>query len=340
MTGTTVIARQVWWNTSTPSFLGPIDWQNPLGSQQCTGGAPTQAIAGGRRGLEEASDDVGTSRYLVDPKYRVLSGDEYDLATIPIEEWLKDISSNDDASSMALARLAAIRMELRESLDEQLGGTWENYLERVEQSAPQRSLFEGARVQRIKALMDARMLEKASTLVNQTLKLNISDELWSYCQGQKIFGSLLAGKGAEAEEMLGAIRNVTDRIDSDQIEELERMAEGFAQGTGLLVSAEAREPGSQTISRELTPTAYALEQNYPNPFNPTTTIRYSIPEQVYVRLEVFSVLGERVAVLVDGVQSAGFKSVEFAVGNYPSGLYIYRLQAGIYSDVKKMILMK
>jgi flagellar hook assembly protein FlgD len=93
------------------------------------------------------------------------------------------------------------------------------------------------------------------------------------------------------------------------------------------------------------PSRYALEQNYPNPFNPTTVIEYQTLEAGRVTLEVFSVLGEKVATLVNGFQEAGYYQQEWngrdqSGRQVASGLYIYRLQAGDFSGVRSMVLMK
>ena len=85
---------------------------------------------------------------------------------------------------------------------------------------------------------------------------------------------------------------------------------------------------------------YSLQQNYPNPFNPVTHIRYSIPQSSRVTLKVFDILGKQVAKLVDKYQSAGEYDVIFSAGELSSGIYFYRLQAGNYTDVKKMLLLK
>jgi hypothetical protein len=89
-----------------------------------------------------------------------------------------------------------------------------------------------------------------------------------------------------------------------------------------------------------TPYTFALEQSYPNPFNPTTTIRYSIPQQVHVVLKVYNVLGKEVLTLVDEMQSGGEKSVRFDASGLASGLYFYRLQAGSFADIKRALLLK
>src|SRR5690606_328053 len=88
------------------------------------------------------------------------------------------------------------------------------------------------------------------------------------------------------------------------------------------------------------PDSYSLEQNYPNPFNPATTIRYSIPEENPVTIKVYNTLGEQVLTLVNEVQSAGVYQVTFNLVNLASGVYFYRIEAGSFVQVKKMILNK
>jgi hypothetical protein len=89
------------------------------------------------------------------------------------------------------------------------------------------------------------------------------------------------------------------------------------------------------------PGGFTLSQNYPNPFNPTTVIRYGIPEDGPVLLEVFDIIGQRVLKLVDEpMQARGFYEVSFNRGILPSGVYIYRIVSGTYVDLKKMVLAK
>ena len=88
------------------------------------------------------------------------------------------------------------------------------------------------------------------------------------------------------------------------------------------------------------PDGITLMQNYPNPFNPSTTIRYSIPERIHVVLSIFNTLGQEIARLVDEELEAGNHAVTFEAAHLPSGVYIYRLQAGESVQSKKLMLLK
>jgi hypothetical protein len=88
------------------------------------------------------------------------------------------------------------------------------------------------------------------------------------------------------------------------------------------------------------PKEISLAANYPNPFNPTTTIYYTLPEDKYVTLTVYNVLGQEVKRLVDGTENAGYKTATFDANNLQSGVYYYRFTAGNFTQVKKMLLLK
>jgi hypothetical protein len=85
---------------------------------------------------------------------------------------------------------------------------------------------------------------------------------------------------------------------------------------------------------------YSLSNNYPNPFNPSTTISYSIPELSFTTLKVYDVLGSDVITLVNEEKPAGSYEVELNANNLPSGIYFYRIQAGNFTQTKKMMLLK
>jgi hypothetical protein len=103
---------------------------------------------------------------------------------------------------------------------------------------------------------------------------------------------------------------------------------------GICIGKEAQSVNSES------PTDYILEQNYPNPFNPTTKIKYSIPNDEYVKLTIYNLLGEEVAILVDAQQAAGGYEVQFNAADLPSGIYIYRLQTNNFSSIKKLTVIK
>jgi aminopeptidase N len=88
------------------------------------------------------------------------------------------------------------------------------------------------------------------------------------------------------------------------------------------------------------PAVFELKQNYPNPFNPVTNIEYSIPKNSQVKLSVYDMTGKEVEVLVNEIKHAGRYSVSFNAMKKASGVYYYKLQAGDFTEVKKMILLK
>lgn len=95
------------------------------------------------------------------------------------------------------------------------------------------------------------------------------------------------------------------------------------------------------ISSEI-PSSYTLEQNFPNPFNPSTNIRFSIPEGRggFITLKIYDILGCEVATLVNQQLEPCTYETTFDATKISSGIYYYRLEAGVYSQVKKMVVLK
>ena len=90
----------------------------------------------------------------------------------------------------------------------------------------------------------------------------------------------------------------------------------------------------------LIPDKFSLRQNYPNPFNPSTTIEFAVPKQSMVKLSVYNLLGEKVSVLVNKELQAGHYKSVFDASSLPSGVYFYRIDAGSFTQTKKLMLLK
>jgi hypothetical protein len=123
---------------------------------------------------------------------------------------------------------------------------------------------------------------------------------------------------------------------------------GARQSGSTLIKQKA-ETEDQEVSTEnqlvAIPADYSLAQNYPNPFNPTTTFRYGMPKEGHVTLKIYNLTGQEVRTLVDDFQSAGLRSVTWDGKNdlgqsVPSGVYMYRLVAGDFVQIRKMSLVK
>ena len=104
-------------------------------------------------------------------------------------------------------------------------------------------------------------------------------------------------------------------------------------------------PSTVELNVQALPYKYDLSQNYPNPFNPTTTIKYQIPEQAKISLVVYNQLGQVVKTLVSQEQDAGYYKVRWSGDNnfgrkVASGVYLFRIQAGSFVSVKKMVFLK
>ena len=97
---------------------------------------------------------------------------------------------------------------------------------------------------------------------------------------------------------------------------------------------------SDVVEVEVVPTQFELSQNYPNPFNPSTTIRFSLPKQSQLKINIYNMLGELVRILADGNYEAGYHKVTLNAVDLPSGVYIYRIESSEFVQVKKMLLIK
>jgi len=100
-----------------------------------------------------------------------------------------------------------------------------------------------------------------------------------------------------------------------------------------------------SIDGEMLPTVFALHQNYPNPFNPTTQIKYDLPEDAFVSITIYDVMGRSIRTLMNSNQAAGYHSIRWDANNnigegVSAGMYFYMIQAGEFRSTKKMVLLK
>ena len=103
--------------------------------------------------------------------------------------------------------------------------------------------------------------------------------------------------------------------------------------------------GTLSIDEDLVPNVFALHQNYPNPFNPTTQIRYDLPEDQFVSITIYDVMGRKIRSLMNTNQDAGYHTIRWDARNdmgevISAGMYIYTIQAGEFRSTKKMVLLK
>jgi hypothetical protein len=155
-----------------------------------------------------------------------------------------------------------------------------------------------------------------------------------------------------AEDVVGFIRMAIDQVNpgyyGQLVSTLNVVEKNFklnriAPVSSAFAAKSGNGTGSEFGERNVTPavpTTYAMEQNYPNPFNPSTRISYALPSDVPVTLKVYNSIGQEVATLVDGLQPAGVHQAVWDAKGLPSGVYIYRLNAGTFVETKKMTLMK
>jgi len=114
---------------------------------------------------------------------------------------------------------------------------------------------------------------------------------------------------------------------------------GAGESDFYLVKIDA-EPTSMILNDLFQPNRFYLKQNYPNPFNPSTKIKYELPKLEKVKIEVFNLLGQKISTLLNKQMPSGLHEVEFTARDIPSGVYMYRMEAGEFTETKKLILIR
>lgn len=159
------------------------------------------------------------------------------------------------------------------------------------------------------------------------------------------------GSGGEQIGLVTIFASDTNFVDSltfgEQITDTAygRFPDGSSSWSSLDPTPGAANAELSIINEGIIPSQFALHQNYPNPFNPVTTIAFDVPEQSDVLVEIYSVTGQRVKTLVNQNVDAGFHKIMWNGTNdagvgLASGMYIYRISANNFTNVKKLIFMK
>jgi hypothetical protein len=182
-------------------------------------------------------------------------------------------------------------------------------------------------VELIDAQTKQTLLELDKLTLQQIANWNVSDSVVARPIAQSLNG--LAGKEVKVRVRLVGQRELLREPAWTEI----IYSEDSSQQRVL-----SKENGAGSLSD--IPKEFSLEQNFPNPFNPVTQIKYQLPQDVFVTLKVFDILGKEVATLSNEMQTAGFKSVNFDAGKLSSGIYIYKLVAGSYISTKKLVVLK
>lgn len=158
------------------------------------------------------------------------------------------------------------------------------------------------------------------------------DQVGSTSQTSYITNVILrSSSDPDAQPYSFHVRAVANNLLSDPSDEV------TANGDDLSPQPSIAGPGSEASLR---PTEFALEDNAPNPVRQATTIRYALPEAAAVSLTVYDAMGREVDRLVDGVKPAGFHEVQFDASELSSGIYIYRLTAGTFTETRRMVVVR
>lgn len=160
------------------------------------------------------------------------------------------------------------------------------------------------------------------------------NNLW-YLRGTSIYKSTNGG-----DNWILDYSTTYTQLDIDFPDSINGCLLGWSVGNGGSISKMTEAPVGISSSNNGIPNEYTLEQNYPNPFNPVTTINYSIPKACHVQITLYDVTGKKITGIVDEYKPAGTYSINFDASHLASGMYFYRIEAGDFAAVKKMMLVK
>jgi|GEM_PF-1464420 len=228
--------------------------------------------------------------------------------------------------------------------------TWTQFLNQIETYSSSAKLRAAATIFMTEEQIASGNYAQVFRVANQmpaVVTTMVQPDLWEYLNETKFVLLLKQGLAGQARATYSIIQSGGIQTDTSLLGMMEMLINEVAQDSANIQTvfqttniASSGDNESGLTTAQAVPSEYLLCQNYPNPFNPSTEISYCLSENVHVTLKVYNVLGEEIATLVDGFQTAGFKSVNFDASKFPSGIYFYKLVAGNYTSVKKMILLK
>jgi len=164
------------------------------------------------------------------------------------------------------------------------------------------------------------------------LAINLHDNDGNGRQASEMWGAVLLDAAWNTPKYLGTVKFLSDY-------RLQFIPENNMTGVRNDLPYDGTIPVGVEVPASL-PTEFSLSQNYPNPFNPATTIRYDVPKETHVTLAVYDILGQKVAELVNEVKLQGRYQANWNASSFSSGVYFYRIEAGSFVSVKKLMLMK
>jgi hypothetical protein len=176
------------------------------------------------------------------------------------------------------------------------------------------------------------------TSADDLLAKKLDNDLRFFLQTRKIYADVGLGNISSAQDVLSEIQATASLSDTDAVKAMTEYVS--------LASKSAQDNGSpgyfvkNSTVQDQTPNRYLLSQNFPNPFNPTTSFKYQIAIAGHVSLKIYDVLGREVALIVDEQRDPGEYNVTWDASTYSSGVYFFKLQAGTFTDVKKMLLVR
>lgn len=249
------------------------------------------------------------------------------------------VESNTNDAADALYHLAALIGPGGAFANVRSVRSWTDILSLVKSSSPSPRLIRLAKSMEIQDRIGQGDYTQGVQLADQLLSQILDDDTWLYCQTRKIFSFVGMGDLGSAQSIFAAMQARGRMIDTTTVN---AMHDYLLLASKSLSGVNGQsQPVKNSLSRvQSTPTTHALLENYPNPFNPTTSFRYQIATAGQVTLKIYDVLGREVAKLVDEDKLPGEYNSLWDASVFSSGIYFYKLQAGTFSEIKKMLLIR